>query len=65
MAVLERNKPIKRIDYDPSNIMHRNALQTFIDKGKWTTFFTIEENVHNQPYSLMIKTLNWYMKHGS
>ena len=54
--------PIQRIDFDASNREHREALFTFLEKGKWTKYFNLKMPYTELPYQLYLETLQFYRK---
>lgn len=56
------NSPIDRIDYNPANEIHREALYKFMDTQKWTMFFKLKEPGTNLPLQLYMDTLQYFRK---
>lgn len=52
--------PITRIEYDATNPAHREALFTFIEKGRWTEYFELKTPYVELPYQLFMETLKYY-----
>lgn len=51
---------IVRVDYDPANKEHRDALFTFIDEAKWENYFNLKYPYKELPYQLYLQTLQYY-----
>lgn len=59
MTVLDAQKPIERIHFDPNEKTHRVALKTFLTSNRWIMHFK-SDDTHNLPYRMMVQTLLWY-----
>lgn len=53
---------IVRVDYDPTNKQHRDALFKFIDEAKWDNYFNLKHPYKELPYQLYLQTLQYYRK---
>lgn len=52
--------PIQRIEFNASNKEHRDALFTFLDKGRWVKHFELKTPYIELPYQLYVETLQYY-----
>lgn len=56
---------IQRVDFNPSDREHRQALYTFISESRWTKHFNLYKPYLEIPHQCMIQTLEYFAKHDN
>lgn len=54
---------IKREDFDPTNLEHRQALYTFVREHRWTKHFNLYKPYLEIPHQCMMQTLEYFAEH--
>lgn len=54
--------PIQRIDFDPSNSIHRRVYEHFLRHGQWAQHFNLPEPWRELPAYINRVMLLWYME---